>query len=57
LDRTIVVFEYGMRITKLLLHNTDQTVFNYGANTQLMLEMKLCMFTMQDKFISSLVDI
>lgn len=56
MDRT-TVFEYDMRVTKLLLHNTDQNVFIYGDNTQLMLEMKLCVFTLQDKIISSLVDI
>jgi len=46
-----------MRITKLLLYNTDQSVFNHDDNTQLMLIMKFCMFTMRDKIISSLVDI
>jgi len=46
-----------MRITKLLLYNTDQSVFNYDDNRQLMFETKLCMCIMQDKIISSLVDI
>jgi len=47
-----------MRIRKLLLYNTDQSIFNYGDNnTQLMLETKLYIFTMLDKIVSSLVDI